>query len=424
MEPRRAIFASDKKFVKNTPARPGFMKKIEVLLTTPWLPIPPIKGGGIETGIFEMIPFYKNTHFSVYSERYDLTSTEIVSNDNAEYIQFPISVRRWDLEKYWNYHFARKLFFNSYDYFLTRRIKNHVRTAPDIVEIRNSFYYLPYLKRIFPRSRFVLKMHNDMLFEFPFLVNKYKRIVDRADHIIAVSNFIKERILKHYPDAKNKITVIHNGVALRRFRLLPADDPKLAQWRDKLGLESKAKTIIYVGRIGPEKGTDVLIKAFAGIIQKYPDLKLLVVGSSWSSESNPTPYVKKVVDLARSVSKNIIFSSFIHHNDLNYLYNLASICVVPSIWDEPFGLVNLEAMAAGCAVIASRVGGIPEIVQDGKTGLLFERNKEKELCDKMEFLINNPREQQSLSETGNRYAQNHDWSRVAEQTEKIYQSLT
>ena len=106
------------------------------------------------------------------------------------------------------------------------------------------------------------------------------------------------------------------------------------------------------------------------------------------------------------------------------MYNLADICVVPSVWQEPFGLVNLEAMAAGCVVIASRVGGIPEILEDGQTGLLVEPANETDLRDKMIFLLEHKEEMTNIACSGIAYAQTYcNWSIAAQKTEKIYEDL-
>jgi len=120
----------------------------------------------------------------------------------------------------------------------------------------------------------------------------------------------------------------------------------------------------------------------------------------------------------------VVFTGFVHHDELNYIYNLAGISVVPSVWQEPFGLINLEAMAAGCAVIASRVGGIPEIVVHDKTGLLVDPSNANALRDQMIFLLEHPDQRERLASNGMSYAHEHgDWDIVAQKTESLYRTI-
>lgn len=400
-------------------------RKISVALISPFMPVPPTKGGGIEQGIVGYIPYFLNVNFLVFSHIYGIKHTTFIRGSNAKYVQFPINRVFYKLQIKWNYMVAQKYHFRSFDYFLIQNVLHFLKDPPDIIEVRNNFFYIPLLKKCFPTSRFVLKMHNEYFFALPRLFQHYVDIINIVDCIIVVSQFLKDRITAHYPDAEKKIRVIHNGVNLSRFQKLQPDNLHLLAWRKKLNLVNEfGKTFIFVGRIAPMKGVHILIGAFKEVLKQHPDARLLIVGSSWFADTQMTPYLKKVIDMAQPLKDSIIFTGFVDHEELNYLYNLADICVVPSVWQEPFGLVNLEAMAAGCVVIASRVGGIPEILKDGQTGLLVEPANETDLRDKMIFLLEHKEEMTNIACSGIAYAQTYcNWSIAAQKTEKIYEDL-
>jgi len=400
--------------------------KMRVVIISPGLPVPPRKGGAVETGIYEFSRFIRNAEVKVICPREDIEKTETFSEDGVDFIQLKFDASLQRFQKAINRAALRV--FPLYDFFYIRAVARHLKQnpdlIPDILEVRNHFYYIPYLKRQFPECRIVLKMHNDFLFVFPYLSRQYKRILDMTDRVIVISDFLKQQILKHYPVCEHKIRIVHNGVSLRRFKTLPSDDLELGKARKQYKLEQTDKVFIYVGRICKAKGVDVLIKAFRKLTQYHPNVKLLIVGSSWFAESKKTAYLSKLETASLPVKDKIIFTGFVPHARLNYLYNLAHVCVVPSVWNEPFGLINLEAMAAGCAVIASRTGAIPEIIKDGKTGLLVTRGDPEALASKMILLLDRNDVRELMIHNAAAYVQeNGDWSRVAGKTDRVYEEF-
>ena len=400
-------------------------KKIQVALISPFLPLPPVKGGGIERGIFEGIPHFKNTHFQVFSHIYGIERPVIVRGINAQYVQFPLNEKLYAWQNQWNYAIARKYHFSSFDFLLIRQVIRHLKQDPDIIEIRNNFFYIPLLRRRFPRSRFILKMHNEYFFAYPHLFKQYVNIIDSVDRIITNSHFLKNRIIQQYPKAERKIQVIHNAVALHRFKKLPDDDPGLLEFKRKLNITTpREKTFVFVGRIDPIKGVHILMDAFERVLARHPEARIIITGSTWFADCFRTPYLEKIRHKTLPWKHAVMFTGFIHHDELNYIYNLAGISVVPSVCQEGFGLVNLESMAAGCAVIATRVGGIPEIVTHEKTGLLVEPSNVHDLTEQMIYLLEHPEKREFLAANGRSYAQKHgDWDIVAQKTESIYQVI-
>ena len=153
--------------------------------------------------------------------------------------------------------------------------------------------------------------------------------------------------------------------------------------------EERGDYFVYVGRVVPEKGLNTLLAAAAQV----PDCKLIIVGEG---ESRPDLEV-----FARSCgADNVSFAGYKDGEELTRLIARARFLVIPSEWYEPCGLVIWEANALGRPVIASRIGGIPESVDDGETGLLFEPGNVGELAEKIAWLFEHPREAGEMGTAG------------------------
>ena len=154
-----------------------------------------------------------------------------------------------------------------------------------------------------------------------------------------------------------KVVLIHNGIPLLPFSPI-----------------TRSKTLLFLGRVDKIKGVDVLLQAMPEIIRRVPKAQLIIVG-----DGNFKNDCKKMA-LVLNIDAHVHFLGQKNHKEASYFLQQTTITVVPSIWPEPFGLVVVEAMATGRPVIASRVGGIPEIVEDHKTGLLISPSDPGELA--------------------------------------------
>ncbi|MBI2094882.1 MAG: glycosyltransferase family 4 protein [Candidatus Omnitrophica bacterium] len=398
-------------------------RKINVCILSPGLPVPPAKGGAIETLIDETARRYKASAARVFFEETDAGPSSRGADGALDSRPVRVSAAQRSLQRFLNRPARRGLFF-LYDSFFIRQVLREIDFEPDIFHIHNNFYYLPRLKSHFPRARFVLHMHNDFLFEHARLHRRYRRVLEDVDKLIAVSGYVARRILDHDAVCRPKVIVIPNGVSPTRFRKLPPDDPALEEWRGRLGLGREDRVILFVGRIHPIKGVDVLLRAFGDLRRGPGRLRLLIAGSSWFAEGRTTPYLEKLRRLSRPMGESVIFTGFVPHERLNYLYNLAELCVVPSVCQDPFVLVNVEAMAAGCAVIASATGGIPEVVTHRQTGILVPPGDADSLCRNMRFLLDHEADRLDLVRRASQVVKDrYSWSLVAERYEAVYREL-
>lgn len=245
--------------------------------------------------------------------------------------------------------------------------------------------------------------------------NKYllNKVLDYADVIIATTkSYVEEsKFLKGY---KDKITLIPNGINIDEFNISYSKE----ECRNKLGLSADKKIILFLGSLVPYKGPDILLKAFSIIKKEIPDVELVFAGRGEMQ--------KELEKLAEkfSVKESIKFAGFIEEDLKPFYYKAADIFCLPSTnMGESFGIVNLEAMASGVPIISSNLGGIPDIVEDGKNGLLVKPGDSKSLADAMIFLLENEDARKKMGNDGKMKVEDYSWKKIAEKTEEIYEKL-
>ena len=198
----------------------------------------------------------------------------------------------------------------------------------------------------------------------------------RRTRIIAVSDATSKAFRGHLP-FKNRACVIHNGTDLSRF---PMKGRGESQLKRELGLSEQSFLICAVGQICARKGLLELLEAFSQIYDETPDIHLAIVGKPVFAHEET--YLKKLVDFAcaTAISDRVHFTG--ERSDISTILQSADLLVLNSS-DEPFGLVLVEAMSSGTPVLATRVGGIPEIVTDQESGWLIDKDNITALSSKI-----------------------------------------
>jgi len=223
-----------------------------------------------------------------------------------------------------------------------------------------------------------------------------------ADKVIAVSHEIqKELIEMGYP--KNKIAVIYNGIDSQKFNAgISGRDMKT-----KLGIPADKKVIFFVGRPVREKGINTLLEAYRKIQTERDDVILVLLSSG---------EIPNLPDGVKHINK------FVREDDRIKMIAMADIFVVPSLY-EPFGIVTLEGMSMGKPTIGSRTGGIAEVIEEGKSGLLFEPSNSDQLAEKIRFLLDNLNRRLKLSQGAVKRAKEFTWEKNTEKVSAIYKDL-
>ena len=256
-----------------------------------------------------------------------------------------------------------------------------------------------------------------------------KTAIEMADAVIAVSKETKEDVLKYFNVEDKKVKVIYNGINLSEY-VVTEESTTL----DKYGIDKSKPFVLFVGRITRQKGIIHLVNAI-----KYIDPDTQIVLCAGAPD---TPEIgKEMEDSVNEVKKtrdNVIWiDEMLDKKEVIQLYSHADVFCCPSIY-EPFGIINIEAMACETAVVASAVGGIKEVVVEGETGLLIQLDQQdsapfepidpdkfsRDLADGVNKLINNKELRDSMAKRGRKRVEEHfDWVAIAKQVEQLYKTL-
>ncbi len=229
-----------------------------------------------------------------------------------------------------------------------------------------------------------------------------KRVLKRADFVTCTSEFLYNTLKEFTP--LNKVKIVPFGVDCERFKPMPKNEAK------------SGKTIGIIKALQPIYGIEYLIQAVPFIVKEFKDLKVLIVGGG-----NQEPYNK----LAREtdVENFIQFAGKVQNKDVPEYLAQMDVFVMPSL-SESFGVAALEAQAMEVPVVASRVGGIPEVVRDGLTGLLVESKNPKAIADAVIKLLSNDSLRQQMGKHGREHVKkNYNWGPNMEEREKVYREL-
>jgi glycosyltransferase involved in cell wall biosynthesis len=216
------------------------------------------------------------------------------------------------------------------------------------VLVHNGIAGASLLKQRRPHARTFLYAHNELLRTYGR--REARRTLEALDGIVCVSEFLAERVRALAPSAR--VAVVRNGVDVARFR--PGEP-------DGQG----PPTILFVGRVVPEKGADVLVAAAVQLAARGVDFRLRLVGSHGFSATDPlTPYERRLRELASPLGGTVEFVPFVDRERVLQEYRSASVFCAPSVWHEPCSLTVPEALACGLPTVASRRGGLPEVGGD------------------------------------------------------------
>ena len=240
-----------------------------------------------------------------------------------------------------------------------------------LIEIHNRPYLVNEITKgnKFPVSLF---FHNDpQTMMGSKSIRERENILSKCAAIFCVSEFIKKKFLEGINENFQKVHVLYNGVE-RKLKKLP----------------TKKKEILFVGRLVIEKGVHLYVDAIKDIAQKYPDWSFGLIGSfKLGDNKHKNFYSDDIIKKMKAIGHQARFYGFKNQEFVEEEMKNASIVVIPSIWEEPFGLVAAEAMSNGACIIASKVGGIPEIIKEN--GILIDKINLKKLSSKLDFLIKN-----------------------------------
>lgn len=233
-----------------------------------------------------------------------------------------------------------------------------------------------------------------------------------CDKVIAVSKFIKNKLEETYSLCGSKIVIIPNGINIEEFSR-PSFDNLEKKW--DLGKNA----ILFVKPYDPRKGFHLMIKALQEVRQDFPHFTLIAVGPR--PDGKYGEYIERLI-YNSDIKKNIIFTGWVYGEDLISLYHQSDFVAMPSVY-EAFGITALEAAACSKPVVGFRIGGLKEVVEDKKTGILVVPNDINALAHWTRVLLEDRELCKALGSNARRKARKYEWTRIAAIVEEIYKSV-
>lgn len=282
----------------------------------------------------------------------------------------------------------------------------------DIAHVQIYDQFVPLVRKHAPDTKIVLHMHDHS--QFHRAREAVKADLKAADLVVGCSQFIARQAQARFPELSERIVAIPNGTQV------PETPPKPRAETDEV-------EILFTGRLSPEKGVHVLLEAFGEVHRRHPKTRLTVIGPT-------APAPKTFVDpfdedplfdgmrhlfegggyaehvrglLGGPAAEAVTFAGGMSHGYVEDYYDRSDILAFPSVWNEPFGLPVIEAMARGLPVVATRRGAFPETVADGETGLLVEAGDVGALAEALLRLVEDRELREQMGRAG--------WERVREQ---------
>ena len=249
-----------------------------------------------------------------------------------------------------------------------------------------------------------------------------RQVLGRADRIVVATLAELTQLRFLYRANDRKLVVIPPGVDTSHFYPIPADEAK-----QYIGLKPDNRMVLFVGRIEPLKGVDTLIQAMSclGLNEAHQPVHLAIIGGEpdvtpENMSAEMTRLQKMCDDLC--MGGMVVFLGKRGQDTLPYYYSAAEVLVMPSLY-ESFGMVALEAMACGTPVIASEVGGLGYLVQDGATGYTIPDSDPEALCNKLSGLLGDAHLRETMGLHAAEYALDYAWANIAAQIVDVYKGL-
>lgn len=400
--------------------------------------IPPVEVGSIGIWTYQVMRALadREIEFVVYAKRF--ADQPLVEHyDGVEYRRVEVpslldesAARPFKLaEKLLRYPYPKRPFFSrtannlAYIWKIARDLRDQ---DIDIVHIHNFTQFVPVIRSLNPLVKIVLHMQCEWLSQLDQKMIEPR--IRQADCVLGCSGHVIDLVSQRFPEYADRCQVVYNGV-----------DPKYFSSSVETPANHSAgpKRLLFVGRVSPEKGIHVLIAAFNQVLEEYPDVQLDIVGPPAAA---PYEYIVMISDdpLVRDLSRfyhghlmkenylqdlmalipeknksKINFVGGVDHSKVVAYFQQADILTNPSL-SEAFGMSLVEAMGNRKPVIASRVGGMKEIVVEGKTGLFAEPNDATSLAQAILKLLRDDDLRKEMGEAGyQRVIERFAWDRVA-----------
>jgi len=376
-----------------------------VMICTEKLPVPPVRGGAIQTYIAGIVDFLGQHH--------DLT---VLGTTDPS---LPLD------ERVRNVRYVRvdgQGVFETY----AEQVVRFLRTQSyDVVHVFNRPRLVPLIREVLPNARIMLSMHNDMFDQAKIDPQDAVRTIAETERIITISDYVGRVIETLYPDAAGKLRTIYSGVSLQTF--VPWERSQTArQIRQELRSMhnlGNRQVILFVGRLTPKKGADILVRAMNELHAQHSNIALVLVGGSWYGVDKISDYVAYVRSLADRSPIPVITTGFVNAEQIHHWFWAGDIFVCPSQWEEPLARVHYEAMATGLPFVTTKRGGNAEVIIGGNGLLVEEPENPQSFSAQLSKLLTSRDLQKRMGSVGRKLAEERfTWERVAREVLDVWNS--
>ena len=373
------------------------------LICTEKLAFPPVNGGAIQTYLEGSLPILSKYHeITVFSIQDPKLPNKAIES-GVKYIRLPASTT----EEY------------------VRGVKKYLTNDFDLVQVFNRPRWVPFLSKDLTCA-FSLSLHNEMFFPKKIDSNLANACIDRVSFITTVSNFVASGVKELYPSAATKLHPVYSAVDCNIYKPIWDDskDSSRNVLRAKYGLQNH-KTILYVGRLTPKKGTHIVLDAMNSVMKSHPNTALMIIGSKWYGGNESNEYIELLKKISKELRGPVIFTGFLSPYEIPKYYSIGDIFVNMSQWREPLARVHYEAMAAGLPIITTNRGGNSEVMQEGVNGFVMEDYANPRVLERnIVQLIDNKDLALRIGMNGRRLAEEkYNFNRLSNDLLKLFESI-
>jgi len=394
------------------------MRKIAIILPSN-LPVPAVRGGAVELLIEKLVrqnektPKYEFTVFSAYNEtaekltecfRYTkfIYVKVIPKIDDIHFLVYRVFKKIFNIaipERISRNKMIKKIDHNDYDYILFQA---------------GELYSLKVFNKYLPANKVLVHAHGQIT-PIP-AVDKY------FSYYLPISDFVGNWWANKSNRPKDTYLTWKNCIDIEQFKQNVSETEK-SNIRKKIGVNENDFVVIFVGRLIPEKGVKELLNALEYV--KSKNIKMLILGSSKFADKSMTVYERTILKQTQKFADKVVFTGYIPNEELYKYYSVANISCVPSIWNEPAGLVVLEAMAAGKPVITTGTGGIKEYI-DTETAIFVNIGEQlsQEIAYAIDDLNNDYKKRIKMSIKAKSMAESYSIEVYLTEFEKIIKSIS
>lgn len=374
-----------------------------VMICTEKLPVPPVRGGAIQTYIAGIVDFL--------SQHHDVT---VLGTTDPS---LPLD------ERVRNVRYVRvdgQGVFETY----AEQVIEYLRTQSyDIIHVFNRPRLVPLIREVCPNARIMLSMHNDMFDPGKIEPQDAVKTIAETETIVTISDYVGRVIHSLYPEAEGKFRTIYSGVSLQTF--VPWEKSQQArQVRQELRAMhnlGNRQVILFVGRLTPKKGADILVRAMNELHSQHSNIALVLVGGSWYGVDKISDYVAYVRSLADRSPIPVITTGFVNAEQIHHWFWAGDIFVCPSQWEEPLARVHYEAMAAGLPFVTTKRGGNAEVIIGGNGLLVEEPENPQSFSTQLSKLLSSRELQRRMGGVGRQLAEERfTWERVAREVLDVW----